>query len=103
MESLSDKLKSLGVHIGTENLRPASKPVKTNIPIEEVLQGEEELTQLGNTFVVYNNYPLDYFHGLCKLCATPDLKLIAQWGKTVRLPQIDPKKILFLDTETSGL
>jgi hypothetical protein len=103
METLSDKLKSLGVRIGTEHLQPASKPAKTNYPIEEVLQGEEELTQLGSTFVVKNDYPLDYSHGLCKLCATPDLKLIAQWGKTTRLLQINPQKILFLDTETSGL
>jgi uncharacterized protein YprB with RNaseH-like and TPR domain len=103
MESFSDKLKSLGVHIGADHLQPVTKPVKTDYLIEEVLPGEEELTQLGSAFVVKNDYPLDYSHGLCKLCATPDLKLIAQWGKTNHLPQIDPHKILFLDTETSGL
>ena len=103
MESFSDKLKSLGVHIGTDHLQPASKPIKTNYTIEEVLKGEEELTQLGSAFVVTNDYPIDYSHGLCKLGDTPDLKLIAQWGKTNRLPEINPQNILFLDTETSGL
>ena len=103
MESFSDKLKSLGVHLGTDHLQPASKQIKSGYSIEEVLQGVEEITQLGSTFVVINDFPQDYSHGLCNLCQTPDLSMIAQWGRTARLPQIDPQKILFLDTETSGL
>ncbi|MDR3574932.1 MAG: ribonuclease H-like domain-containing protein [Anaerolineaceae bacterium] len=103
MESFSDKLKSLGVHIGADHLRPVSKPPKSEFSIGEVLQGEEQLTPLGSAFVVKNDYPMGYSHGLCKLCDTPDLKLMAQWGKTIRLPEINPQKILFLDTETSGL
>jgi uncharacterized protein len=103
MESFSDKLKSLGVHLGTDHLQPSSNPIKSGYPIEDVLKGEEEFTQLGSAFVVKNDYPLDYSHGLCRLSDTPDLRMIAQWGKTSRLPQINPQNILFLDTETSGL
>ena len=44
-ESLSDRLKSLGVQLGAQNLKP--RPEQTRFPIEDVVEGVEINTPLG--------------------------------------------------------
>jgi uncharacterized protein YprB with RNaseH-like and TPR domain len=102
MESLSDKLKSMGVQVGTNNL-PASKPRTKSYPIDEVVQGQEVTNPFGNSFLVRSDYPIDYSQGSVILSANHNLSIIGQWGKSNILDQIDPYSIVFLDTETSGL
>jgi len=102
MESLSDKLKSLGVQIGASNL-PEPKPKTKNYPVEEIVNGQEVNNPFGSTFLVRSDYPLDYNHGSIVLSANHNLTIIGEWGKSNILEQIDPQSIVFLDTETSGL
>lgn len=102
MESLSDKLKSLGVHLGIGDLSP-QPPTRKATAIEDVLEGFEDETPLGSTFLVQNDYPPEHYHGIAPLYANYDLEVMAQWAKVPHLPGIDPQKLVFLDTETSGL
>ena len=49
-ESLSDRLKSLGVQMGTQNLKPRPEP--SRFPIEDVIEGVEIDTPLGAVYQI---------------------------------------------------
>jgi uncharacterized protein len=102
MESLSDKLKSLGVQLGSSGLTKA-QPKRLNNPIETVLQGVDDITSHGNTFMVVNDYSADYQHGATRLCQDSDIRFLSEWCRCSHVSQKDRKRFLFLDTETSGL
>ncbi len=102
-ETLSDKLKSLGVRIGGQNLPKPEAPKKRGLPIEDVIEGCEDESRFGSTFFVQKDYPLDYIHGDDTLCRSVDAAFLNEW---CRIPQRDGLRLedyLFLDTETSGL
>lgn len=102
MESLSDKLRSLGVQLGASQLKPPRPPAE-KYPIETVISGSEHTTVFGNTFVVENRFPAEYHHGTQALCDVCDLTLVADWAKAGPFASLSLEKILFMDTETSGL
>lgn len=99
MDSLSDKLKTMGVSIGTNRL-PA--PDRT-IPVEEAVVGEIRPTPLGETFLVEARYGPDYRHGRRTLAVQHPLDTLAVWAKDPDLVAEPLESIAFLDTETSGL
>src|SRR5574341_1007281 len=101
MTTLSDRLKSLGVRIGARDLQPPLS--RTACAIEQVMDGRLHRTQYGDAFVVETTYPLDYQHGHAKISLTGSLQTIADWAREARLAQSDPKRLVFLDTETTGL
>jgi hypothetical protein len=99
MPSLSDKLKSLGVKVGAAEI----KPKEDSYPIQNVLDGEMIRTEFGDVFVQQTLYPLDHRHGATPIALDPLHPIIAQWTKDISLADLDPRKLAFLDTETSGL
>ena len=101
MPSLSDKLKSLGVKIGADNLPPPRE--RTHFPIEQVVDGQFLETALGQAFVVEEHYPLGHSQGRGKLDLAASLHAIAAWAGEPRLLDLNPTEFVFLDTETSGL
>ena len=101
--SLAEKLKSLGVKIGTSDLLPPQPKPKTGVPIEELMDGRYLATPQGDTFVYENHYPLDYHHGIVPLCPPAPLHTLAQWANDMRLTDLPLEAFAFLDTETSGL
>jgi len=101
MTELSDKLKSLGVQVGAKNL-PPPKPRRGN-SIEQVVNGRLHVTPFGEAFVVEQTYPPDYRHGNVALPLTTSLQPIADWANESRIATSDPRHLVFLDTETSGL
>jgi uncharacterized protein YprB with RNaseH-like and TPR domain len=110
MPSLTDKLKSLGVKVGTAHLpAPASrageafKSGRTGRPIDSVVQGTYRSTPLGEVFVAGQVFGGDYRHGQVSPLSSSPLSLIAQWAGDARLAQLPFNKLAFLDTETSGL
>ena len=103
MASLADKLKSLGVKVGTSELpAPGPKP-KTVTPIEQVIDGRWIDTRQGMAFVHDSVYPLDYRHGLTALFSAAPLHNLAHWARDMRIHDMPIEKFAFLDTETSGL
>jgi uncharacterized protein YprB with RNaseH-like and TPR domain len=101
MSSLSDRLKSLGVHIGAQNI-PAPRK-RSSFPIESVVEGQSIETAFGQAFVVEGRYPLGHDQGKSKLDLNAPLHTIAAWAGEPRLLDLDLGALIFLDTETSGL
>jgi len=101
-ESLSDKLRALGVQIGAQNLATPKKEQAT-YPIDRILAGKDLLTSSGPAFMVQNDYAPEYLHGDILLSNRVNPENVGAWAKSARLKETDLEKILFLDTETSGL
>ena len=101
MPSISDKLKSLGVNIGANDLKPSSKQNK--FPIEDVIEGYEITTIYGQTFVVDNTYLHDPRKKNTPLRFSASHANIATWIGDPHIVQHNPDSFYFIDTETSGL
>lgn len=106
MPSLSDKLKSLGVKMGTAEIAPKRRD---DFPIDAILSGSYVSTPRGEAFVTEQSFAADYSHGenaslFSFLFSEPaPLALIAEWADDPRLASLPLSKFAFLDTETSGL
>jgi len=100
MESLNDKLKSMGVSLGAVHLNLA-RPEKTSpregaiFPIEKVVDGHEIESPYGKAFVVTKKYPLDFL-------APHTLAVPGQVSSTL-MSAVPQPEFIFMDTETSGL
>jgi len=102
MESLAEKLKSLGVKIGAQDIQPPQRKVE-QYPIEEVMPGYEDPTPLGSTWVVQHDYTPDYQHGAILIGREYPLGFLGEWCGFEGIRDIAHHEYLFLDTETSGL
>ncbi len=101
MSSLADKLKALGVKLGTSELSPPK--VRHGTPIEKILEGQFQTTPRGEAFVVEQQHPMEYRHGIFPIRLESPLEVVAAWAQDARLASFDPASFIFLDTETSGL
>ena len=101
MPSLADKLKALGVKVGTADLTPP-KPAAT-IPIHIVVPGEFRQTARGEAFVSEQAFGADYRHGAQSIQLTSPLDAVAAWARDSRIRELGIEQFAFLDTETSGL
>lgn len=101
MPSLADKLKSLGVKVGTREI-PAPIPDE-RFPIESVVTGAFTPTTLGETFVHEERFNADYRHGLAPIKLQASLNIMSAWAADARLRDLPIELFAFLDTETSGL
>jgi len=101
--SLSDKLKLLGVKVGTADLKPVPAGPTAGTPIQSVVDGRFLPTRGGETFVVEQTFPGDYCHGETPILPLPPLDMLAAWAQDVRINQLPFESFAFLDTETSGL
>jgi len=101
MNSLSEKLKSLGVKIGARDL-PPPRP-RYPYPIERVVPGRFQETPRGEVYLVEKRYPLEYWHGCATLRTMAPLGVIAEWAREPRLAGAELDTFAFLDTETTGL
>ena len=102
MPSLSDKLKSLGVKVGTSEIQPKATG-KTRPPLEELLGGRWISTRRGEAFVVEQIYSTDYRHGAVPIQIDAQLATLAAWARDERISGLALSQFAFLDTETSGL
>ena len=101
MNSLSEKLKSLGVKVGDRDL-PPPRP-RNPYPIEQVVPGRFQETPHGEAFLVETRYPLEHRQGRATLRVTASLRVIAEWAREPRLGWAELNAFAFLDTETTGL
>lgn len=102
MESLSDKLKALGVQVGTNDIKSNNKP-SHELKLVDVLPGSWTDTAHGETFIVRKSYSQDYKLGNHSLLPPSALKTIAKWENDPDLVQPSPSEIAYIDTETTGL
>jgi uncharacterized protein len=101
MPSLSDKLKSLGVKIGPQDIVPPA-PKKPEL-LDQVLGGSLEQTPNGEIYLIKSVYPSGYQYGQTSLFAAPALSLLAAWSGDERIKNYTLESFAFLDTETTGL
>lgn len=102
-ESLFNKLKSMGVQLGSDHLKVQPQKQMDGNGIEHVVQGEDLPTMHGTAFLTREVYPLDYQHGQTCLCTDPDMEVLSAWCGSKRIKQPGWRNVIFLDTETSGL
>jgi uncharacterized protein YprB with RNaseH-like and TPR domain len=99
--SLADRLKALGVKVGTVDIPRSGS--KKNVPIQDVLPGRLVRTRQGETFCYEETFSADYRHGSAPLHTGSPLDLMASWAKDPRLQEMPLESFAFLDTETSGV
>ncbi len=117
-ESWQAKLRRLGIQKGTRKLKPASKPPRELPPPAQMADEQEpiSLTEMipagrvapsaeDGCFVVDRVYPMSHMHGDLPLESLLGLsaEAAAIFCQDPRLADIDLTKLLFLDTETTGL
>ncbi|HTX78130.1 MAG TPA: ribonuclease H-like domain-containing protein [Longilinea sp.] len=102
MESLSDKLKSLGVELGTAHL-PAPVPKRT-YGIETLVEGELVTTHVGEAFKRVERFDMEYRHGKVDLNRFDSPQTMLKWARCMESERAgDKSAYVFLDTETTGL
>ena len=78
---------------------------KAIVPIEQLVKGEVISTPEGETFLTKQHFPPHYRYGEMALARHPDIPTYPAHllSKDERLKELDFRKALFLDTETTGL
>lgn len=99
MESLVEKLKSLGVTIGDQNKK--IKPI-ARFPIEKVINGEWIQDEFGEIFLTISKYPFGYYQGSIKLLNEISPSMLYRISK-FDSPPLNITDLVFIDTETTGL
>ncbi|HRT92615.1 MAG TPA: ribonuclease H-like domain-containing protein, partial [Anaerolineaceae bacterium] len=100
-ESLSEKLRRMGVQIGVQ--KPLETPRQARKPIETVVPGREYQTNFGSLFSLGHSYPQDYLHGRQPVLPQHPIYGLARWSRVPELEQKNLDQFIFLDTETTGL
>lgn len=97
METLIDRLKTLGVSLGNNNIKTRDK-----YPIEKVINGEWLHDSLGYIYKISENFSIGYQHGRMHLQPNSSFHKILQVNK-LQFEGVTLEDILFMDTETTGL
>ena len=100
-ESLSEKLRRMGVQIGVQ--KPLETSRQARKPIETVVPGREYQTNFGSLFSLGHSYPQDYLHGRQPVLPQHSIYGLARWSRIPELEQKNLDQFIFLDTETTGL
>ncbi len=103
MPSISDQLKSLGVTVGTQNIKPPKPPNVDEFSIEQVLAGDFWHTPSGDIFVVETNYNANFLRGSIKLKPSSSLEIVAAYARSPEIEHLNIEQFAFIDTETTGL
>lgn len=102
---LRDKLRRLGVHKGTRAVSPPRAKPGRQGGIESLVDGHLVETPYGAAFVHEESYTADHPHGghrLGELLSLP-AAIAAHIGNEPELAKTDLSRLVFLDTETTGL
>lgn len=101
MPTLTERLKSMGVKLGTKEIPPPTR--EKSYPVEEISAGR--FLEKGNsmTYLMEEDFPTGYIHGQVELQIANPPKTIAQWAGNLKIAEQNPESYVFLDTETSGL
>ncbi len=102
MPSLTDKLKDLGVQVGTSHIKPGKKSVPPP-SLTDTLPGSWEKTSAGDCFIVRKHFPFSLLHGDRELSDLPQIDIFESISAYSGISDIPLEQYLFIDTETTGL
>ena len=102
MNSLTEKLKSLGVQMGVDKINAPAES-KSLPRLTDVFDGSWEGTSSGDCFVVRKSYPPDFVHGNLNLFQGLNLEIFDDIPSLSGISSIPLDQFLFIDTETTGL
>jgi hypothetical protein len=102
---LRDKLRRLGVHKGVPPLQPPRSRGGPRGGLESLVAGREIDTPYGPAFLHEDVFSIDHLHGAHTLgeLLTLSPAVAAQIGNEPALAGVDLSRVVFLDTETTGL
>ena len=103
MSSLEEKLRSLGVKKGTNDLPVPGPAAQIDFAIENVVTGRFLSTSLGDTYICESHFKLDHLHGSVPILFSEKMDMLSLWAGNGHLTGMKPEDFVFLDTETSGL
>lgn len=104
MESLNDKLRSLGVTLGPKQEKSPVDVTSAKYPIEKVIpQGEVVYNTNGGHYHLVECYPYSHIQGRVPIYQAAEMDIIGKWAKIEGLRDIPLEKFVFMDTETTGL
>lgn len=101
MPSLSEKLKALGVNVGTQDIAPGRAHQYQSI--DRVLDGQVYVTPIGDTLIIKKEIPIGEYHGRFKLELDTPFQTISRWANDQRIADFTAEDFIFIDTETTGL
>jgi len=99
MPSLVERLGNLGIKKGSQINHPQKNQY---LSLEEVLNATAKENQSGKVLIVEKTYPYGYRHGEVEFVKEVDTDFIHQAGK-IQNETSALEKLVFLDTETTGL
>lgn len=100
-----EELRRRFARVGRRRRRPERPPAPATGGGRDLPVGDEVRTGRGTAFRIERLFPLDHEHGRWPLHATLgfDASLAADVAHRGGLASTDPKRLVFLDTETTGL
>lgn len=102
MPSLLDRLNTLGLKKATEVAPPQPKARNINM-VEAIGEGARTFeNQLGKVVIAEKSYPYGYMHGIVEFTDMVNVDTIHKAGR-LNNGADNLKKMIFLDTETTGL
>lgn len=101
MESLSDKLRALGIKPGNQVPPPPAREMEDLLPA--LIPGETVENSQGSCYLSSTEYPLEYQHGCVNFSQSVGLGGLSTLSKNGTGFIIPENNIFYLDTETTGL
>ena len=101
MDSLSERLKALGFIPASKIEKPSSS--LSGKDFAAILEAQEVQNRLGVTHLIEKQYPSDYQHGAINFRTRSELTSLSRAARVNPQENADLSKLLFLDTETTGL
>ena len=102
MESLSDRLKSLGMHLGMNQTNKITAR-ENSLSFEAVLDLQKNVNLYGENYYHHEIIDSDYQHGIINFSDEPDLHSLNLWSKISDGKTFSKESVVFLDCETTGL
>jgi hypothetical protein len=101
--SLSDKLKSLGVKVGAQDLNSPRPEKRSASSMDAILGGAPRPTPFGETYAIEKRFSLSQAIGHARLALNAPRHVIARWSGHPAAADLETQAFAFIDTETTGL
>ncbi len=102
MPSITNKLRELGVQVGTSKIKPFNKQARP-ASLTDALQGSWEKTRAGDCFVVRKHIPFPNQNNVDDLPLLPLVSVFEFLSPFAGISEIPFNEYIFIDTETTGL